>query len=187
MARFGLSGTMLLGLAALILLTPHAIRAGGETPPNTAGAVTVETIPAVTAMVLSVTGSLEQHGEAVPQLMKHVVHRGLIRGTPFGVYHSNPEEVPEDSLLWEICVPVPAETQATAPFEVREFPEMLAAVVVCTGPYEGTAPCYGVLTEWIAENGYDLAGSPQEHWIASPQGTAPEEMQARIVYPVAKR
>jgi AraC family transcriptional regulator len=178
---------MLLGLAALILLAPHGIRAADETLPNTAGAVTVDTIPAVTAMVLPMTGSLEQHAEAIPQLMKHVVRRGVIRGAPFGVYHSNPEEVPEDSLLWEVCVAVSAGTEATAPFELREFPEMLAAVVVCTGPYAGTGPCYGVLTEWIAENEYDLVGSPQEHWVSAPQGTAPEEMQVRILYPVTKR
>jgi effector-binding domain-containing protein len=151
---------------------------------NQAGPARIESIPAATLLVLPKTGSYEQHGEAIAQITRYAMKRNLMRGGPFAVYYSNPEEVAEDSLRWEICIPVPEGTEPEPPFAIRQTPEMKAAVLVCTGPYEGTAPCYGVLSVWIAENGHAIAGPVEEHWMSDPQTMPAEKLQARIVFPV---
>jgi effector-binding domain-containing protein len=154
---------------------------------NQVSEITVETIPEMTALVLPMTGSYEQHGEAILQVVTRAASTGIIRGAPFGVYHSNPEETPEDSLRWDICVPVAADAEAKPPFEVRKLPAMEAAVVTCTGPYEGTSPCYGALSAWLVPSGYQLGGSPQEHWLSDTRTTPPEMCVARILFPIVTR
>ena len=161
----------------------------GEGPPagNTASEVNVEKIPALTALCLPVVGSYGQTTAAITKLMMYAGPKGLSRGAPFGVYYSDPEEVAEDSLRWAICVPVAAGAKAEGPFQVKEFPEMEAASVLCTGPYEAAASCWGVLSTWLAGSAYHLAGAPQEHWLSDPQGVPPEKQQARILFPVVRK
>ncbi len=154
---------------------------------NKSSPVTVEKIPALTALVLPITGSYNQHQEAIAKIMTYVMSKGIMRGAPFGIYHSNPETTPTDSLRWGVCVPVAPDAKAEVPFEIVQFPEIEAAVVTCTGPYEGTSPCYGVLSKWLAESEYTLAGSVQEHWLSDIQSVPAEKLQAKIVYPVMKK
>ena len=80
-----------------------------------------------------------------------------------------------------------ADAEAKPPFEVRKLPAMEAAVVTCTGPYEGTAPCYGALTAWLGWSAYQLGGSPQEHWLSDTRTVPPEMCVARILFPIVKR
>ncbi len=154
---------------------------------NRASEVTVEQIPALTVLALPMRGSYAAHGEAIMKAVNQAMSTGIIRGGPFAVYHDSPERVPEDSLRWEICVPVAAEAKAQAPFEVRTMPAMEAAVVTCTGPYSGTGPCWGALTAWLEKSDYQLGGSPQEHWLSDARSVPAEQCVARIVFPVTRR
>jgi len=187
---------VLLALCSVAALAEEPIPAAGnpvpvpapgmtKSAPNTASEVKLETLPAVTLLALQITGSFDQHAAAISKVMGYVMPRGIMRGAPLGLYYNDPEKVPVDSLRWDICVPVPPETKAEAPFVLLTLPEMQAAVVTCTGPYEGTTPCYGALTAWLEKNRYAIAGPVQEHWFSQP-GTAPETMQSRIVFPVKK-
>ena len=172
-------------LAAVPVAPPAAPVAAAKPAPNTAGEVTLETLPAVTLLALPMTGSFDQHAVAIGKVMGYVMPKGLMRGAPLGLYYDDPEKVPVDSLRWDICVPVPPETKAEAPFVLLAQPEMQVAVVTCTGPYEGTTPCYGALTAWLEKNSYAIAGPVQEHWLSDPS-TPPEKMQSRIIFPVKK-
>jgi AraC family transcriptional regulator len=170
-------------VAALVAVGSSPARDAAPAP-NRAGPVIVKTIGAVTLLALPVTGSFDQHADAIGKLMDYVVPKNLMLGAPLGIYYDDPETVPVDSLHWDIAVPVAPGTKAVAPFVVRRLPEMLAALIVCTGPYEGAAPCYGALADWIAKNGYALVGPVQEHWLSDPM-VAPEKMQSQIIFPVA--
>lgn len=153
--------------------------------PNLAGEVKLETLPPVTFLALPVTGSFAQHSAVITKVMGYVMPKGIMLGAPLGLYYNDPDRVPVDSLRWAVCVPVAPETKVEAPFVLRNMPEMQAAVVMCAGPYEGTAPCYRVLTAWLEKNGYVLAGPVQEHWLSDPS-TPPEKRQSRIVFPAKK-
>lgn len=180
-----------LATASLVLLA--AATAATQTtqpetapPVNTVGEVTVETAPAMTVLVLPMTGSYDQHREAIGRLFQYAGSAGIAPvGAPFGVYHNDPDEVAEEALVWEIAVPVSADATAEAPFEVRQVPERQLAAVLCTGPFDGTTPCYEALYTWIGANGYTPAGPPEEHWISDPGNTPPESLQERIAVPVA--
>jgi DNA gyrase inhibitor GyrI len=170
---------------------PAATTVAAEVPaamkrmPNLAGEVKLETLAPVTFLTLPVKGSYAQHSAAISKLMGYVMPKGIMLGAPLALYYDDPEKVPADSLRWAICVPVAPETKVEAPFVLLNMSETQAAVVGCTGPYEGTTPCYGVLTAWLQKNGYALAGPVQEHWLSDPS-TPPEKRQSRIVFPVKK-
>jgi len=153
--------------------------------PNTASEVTLQTLPATTLLALPMRGSFDQHGAAIGKVIQYAMKTGVMRGAPLGLYYDDPEKVPADSVRWEVCVPVAPEAKVEEPFVICTLPEMQAAVVTCTGPYEGTTPCYGVLTAWLAQNGYVISGPVQEHWLSDPS-MSPEEMQSKIVFPVKK-
>jgi AraC family transcriptional regulator len=177
-------------IAAVALALLACWPAAGEDPvtaANKASEVVVEQVPEMTVLVLPMRGSYATHGEAIMKAVGQAASTGVIRGGPFGVYHDNPEQVPEDSLHWDICVPVAAEAKAEAPFQVRKLPAMEAAVLTCTGPYESTAPCWGVLAAWLAKSEYAFGGSPQEHWLSDVRSVPPEQCVARIVFPVVKK
>ncbi|MBU1702553.1 MAG: GyrI-like domain-containing protein [Candidatus Eisenbacteria bacterium] len=156
--------------------------------PNSMSEIKAETLPAMTLVALSMSGSYEQHGAAIGKLMMYTGMSGFqMTGGPFGIYLNSPEEVAEDSLLWQVCVPVAGVTAVEKPYELIEMPEMLAAYGICTGPIETTDPCYGVLFEWIAKNSYETAGPLQEHWLTDDRTTPPEENKTKIVIPVVKK
>ncbi len=168
----------------------QASAAVGEKPMiagNQASEITVEKLPSMTVLALPMTGSYDQHGQAIMQVVTQAASTGIIRGAPFGVYHSDPEKTPEASLRWDICVPVAADAKAGPPFEVRKLPAMEAAVVTCTGPYEGTSPCYGALTAWLAKSDYQLGGPVQEHWLSDTRSVPPEKCVARILFPIVRK
>lgn len=159
----------------------------GDAPaptPNTWSEPQLETMPAMTVIALSVTGSFEQHHEKIGELMGHVGPTGMAQGAPFGVYYNDPAEVPEAELAWAVAIPVAAEATAEAPFEVHQVPERQVATLTCTGPYETTHPCYAPLFEFVAAQGLQPAGPPEEHWLGDPETTAPAELQAKVVLPV---
>lgn len=152
-----------------------------------ASEVTVEQIAEMTVLVLPMRGPYTMHGEAIMKAVAQAASTGVIRGGPFGVYHDDPQQVPADSLRWDICVPVAAEAKAEAPFEVRQLPAMEAAVLTCTGPYEATSSCWGVLSAWLAKSDRALGGSPQEHWLSDARSVPPEQCVARIVFPLVRK
>lgn len=162
----------------------------GEKPAlavNQVSAVAVEKIPEMTVLVLPMTGSYDQHGQAIMQVVTQAASTGIIRGAPFGVYHSDPEQTPVDSLRWDVCVPAAADAKVGPPFEIQKLPAMEAAVVTCTGPYAGTASCYGALRAWLAKSEYQLGGPVQEHWLSDTRSVPPEKCMARILFPIVKK
>jgi AraC family transcriptional regulator len=167
------------------LASAFGATAAGEVPANKAGKVKLESLPATTVLALPIRGTYEQHPDALARLMGYAAPKGVVRGAPLGIYYNDPERVPPDSLRWEVAVPVPAGTRADAPFVVRTLPAMEAAVVICTGPYEGAGSCYAALSAWVEKHGYLAPGPVQEHWLSDPS-TPPEKMQSKIVFPVMK-
>jgi effector-binding domain-containing protein len=154
---------------------------------NQIGEIRADSIWAMSVLVLPMRGSYDQHPAAIMKLVTYAGPKGIMRSMPFGIYYDDPTKVPADSLRWDICVPVAADTQTEAPFEVRTLPAMFAAEVVCTGPYEGTAVCYAALMEWVGKNGYVISGPCQEHWLGDPMTMPPEKLESRIIFPVSKK
>lgn len=152
--------------------------------PNRVGEIQAMTLPAHTVLALPMQGSFKQQQGAIYKILDYTKNRKLKGPAIFCTYHNRTAKVPIDSLKWEIAVEVPAGTPAEAPFVVRDVPERLAAVVVCTGSYSGTVDCYAPLYDWIAANGYAAAGPLEEHWLSDSAQTRADDCQTRIVVPV---
>lgn len=110
-------------------------------------------------------------------------------GPPFTRYH-DPEFRPTD-LDVEVDFPVAVgvenavETPAGRKLEVTDVPGGEAAVVLHEGPYETIDEAYSAIGTWIADNGFHIAGPPQEAYLRAPGGGELEPL-TEIRFPVSR-
>ena len=129
-------------------------------------------------------GPYSQMQEAMGGLMAMIEEQSLaMSGPPVGVYYNSPVEVPPEELLWEVCFPVSgaAEGEGVKTLEAREV-----AAAIHRGPYHEVGATYEALTQWIAEEGYQIAGPAEEVYLNNPQEVPPEELLTEVRLPVAK-
>jgi AraC family transcriptional regulator len=88
---------------------------------------------------------------------------------PFGRYHNSPAEVPPEGLSWEVGFPVPAGTEAPAPFEVRTIDDGTVATALVGGPHDAAERPWAQLVEWAEKDGYQVAGPAMELWLDGPK------------------
>jgi uncharacterized protein (TIGR02246 family) len=129
------------------------------------GAFSVRESDAFHAVMLPMTGSFGQHGDAIAKLALWLGQAGVKPlGPPFGRYLNSPEQVPEAALAWEVGFPVPAGTTAEAPFEVRQIDDGLVAYAVIGGPRDGQDRPWPQLAQWAEKRNYTLSGPAMEIW-----------------------
>ncbi len=134
------------------------------------GLVSVKEVAPIHAVVLPMTGSHAQLGEAIGRLAVWLRSAGVKSlGGPFGRFHNSPDEVGEASLRWEVGFPVPAGTHAAVPYEVREIPGGAVAYVVSGGPHEMAATQWAQFLDWVEERGYQVDGPATEIWLDGPK------------------
>ncbi|MEK3748125.1 MerR family transcriptional regulator [Paenibacillus sp. FSL E2-8871] len=102
-------------------------------------------------------------------------------GTPITIYHS--EEYNPAGNDTEFALPIEEIVNGT-----RELREGLCAKSVYKGPYSELTSVYAKLTEWIENEGYEMANSPYEKYITDPTQTSdPEDLVTEVYFPVKKR
>jgi hypothetical protein len=69
----------------------------------------------------------------------------------------------------------------------ERFEEGLAAQVMYVGPYRDEGPSIAALHEFIAQEGFAVAGKHHEIYLGDPRRTAPERLRTVIRQPVAHR
>ena len=87
---------------------------------------------------------------------------------------------PATSPIWRVWPPLAGEVFR------RQVPGGTVAVTVHHGPYLEIASAYHVLTAWITEHGYEMAGPPREIYLSDPQTVAPEDLMTRVEFPVPR-
>lgn len=122
------------------------------------------------AVVLPMTGSYAQHGEAIGRLAVWLESAGVKpAGPPFGRYMNSAEDVPEEQLQWEVGFPVAEGTQAAAPFEVREIFDGDVASASIGGQRDGAQRPWAQLVAWAEKQGYHITGPAMEIWAGESQ------------------
>jgi DNA-binding transcriptional MerR regulator len=99
---------------------------------------------------------------------------------PFGIYHG-PINEDEDGPI-EVCWQLEGEMASAGEMTVRTLPGGRLAAVAIHGPdcyFPAILSAYDAACQWIVDNGYELAGSPQEAWLSQPG----EEEQMEIRWP----
>ena len=117
--------------------------------------VQTKTVPSMAVMSLSFTGSYEQTGEKLDELIGWVLRAGHpYGGAPIGVYYDEPGKVPDDKLRGEVCVPMAEVCDSGFQMTRKELPACEVAYAIHQGPYAQIKPVYEQIFAWIAENGY---------------------------------
>jgi uncharacterized protein (TIGR02246 family) len=145
---------------------PEAAASGSQSAQQQAPAFATKQVEAYTALVLPMTGSYNQIGDAIGRVAAEI--GGPPAGPPFGIFNNAPGSVPESELSWEVGFPVPAGTTAKPPFSVRKFPAETVAFAVIEAPYEAERP-WQQFIEWVNGQGYQIMGSAMEIWMEGPK------------------
>lgn len=134
------------------------------------GGFAVTQAPRIHAVVLPMTGPYRRHGEAIGRLAAWLAAANVAPSGPaFGRYLNSPGEVPEEALLWEVGFPVPAGTEAPAPFETRDIDDATVVTATVGGSHETTPRPWAELVDWAQKNGYEIAGPAMEIWQPGPR------------------
>jgi hypothetical protein len=70
---------------------------------------------------------------------------------------------------------------------LTRFAEGRCAQVMHVGPYSAEGPTIAALHEFIAENGYALAGKHHEIYLGDPRRSAPDKLRTIVRQPVERR
>ena len=54
------------------------------------------------------------------------------------------------------------------------------------GAYDQVRASFGALREWIADNGYEIAGPPEEAYLSKIEDAPPQELLTEVRFPVTK-
>ncbi len=148
----------------------------------------VERTEPMTVAALSMRGPWSQIPEGLGRLYGWVGEKGLTPvGMPHAVYFTGPE-TPAADASWELWAPIAGSAALSQPdergFHVKHIDAMTTAVAVHIGPYEKIAPVYDALSQWVAENGYEVAGPPMEAYMSDPDDVPPEEYVTQVRMPI---
>ncbi len=154
--------------------------------------VTLKKTEPMTVAFVAKRGPYSLISQAFGQLYGWIGQKGYIpAGPPVGVYFNDPQQVPAEQLLWEIRSPIAGRVAPSGPNEqglgVKRVKAAKVAATLHKGPYDKIGTVYGALVGWIMENGYQIAGPPEEVYLSDPQKTPPKELVTEIRFPVRKK
>ncbi len=126
-----------------------------------------------TVASIKMTGGFSQIPETFQRLYGWIAHKGYQAiGPSIAVYYNIPGEVPEEQLRWELMSQIPDDTTEMAPgtdgVAVKKLEAVKVASTMYEGPYEKIEPVYIALNTWLANNNYELKGSPEELYYNDP-------------------
>jgi DNA gyrase inhibitor GyrI len=162
---------------------PEAPKAPAEPAPPE---VTVKTVEPMLALVVPMKGSYLQHEAAFGQLFGALGTLGVApAGPPFGRYFDDADQVAEADLRWELGFPISAKAEVAAPFEVKEIPGGLMAVVVQEGPYEASVQgAFATAMGWLPTSGYQVVDAPMAFFLGDMMSGT--DVRAEVRLPVEK-
>ncbi len=154
--------------------------------------VMVKQTKPMTVAFISVKGHFNQIPTAFGRLYSWITEKGYKpRGPAIAVYYDVPGQVPDDQLRWELRSQISEDIVAIGPDEqglgVKRVGAVQVAATMHKGPYEEIEGTYRALMAWVAENGYEINGPPEELYFNDPAEMLPEELLTEIRIPISKK
>lgn len=132
--------------------------------------------------MLPVSGLPDFFGAAFGRLGEYIGREGgKVSGMPLAVYYS----VTESAVDVEAVLPAVFDVLENLPSEGDIIPADLpggpAVEYVYFGPYDGMAPIYGEIEQWLQDNGKVSAGPPREVYHSEPAGD-PSTWETHVIW-----
>ena len=119
-------------------------------------------------------------GQAYGRLCESLAaDRIAMRGPALGLWHSTPDMLTNETV--DAAFEVDAESVSNPEVAVTKIPATDVATVVHIGPFSEFQQCHVALSEWMATNGFHLAGPYREIYHSHGEESATTEVQ----YPIA--
>jgi effector-binding domain-containing protein len=147
--------------------------------------VEVKQVPAQLALVVHTRVSLqtikEGMGAAFDMLLRHARETGAqFVGPPFVLY----PETPSGEFPIAVCMPAAPGAVAGDEVVLEELPAVEAATLLYQGPYDGMAPSWRHLMEWVGASGRRPAGPVREIYLSDPDEVSEEDLLTELVVPL---
>ena len=153
--------------------------------------VTFRQEPALRVAALEHRGAFNAMGTTFDRLSAWAAARGLIGAqTRFlGLYHDDPQSVPEKDLRSDACLTVPEGVEGSDGVRILDLPPSRVAVLVFKGPYAELEAAYTWLyREWLPNSGEEPADQPpREDYLNDPKSLPPAEWLTEILLPLKEK
>ena len=117
--------------------------------------VEIKSIDSADVMCLEFTGSYEQTGDRLDELLAWVLRSGHPwAAAPVGVFYDDPDKVEADKLRAQVAVRVDERCDGDDLVKRKNLPGAEMACLAYEGPIGDIGKAYGELFEWIGANGY---------------------------------
>jgi AraC family transcriptional regulator len=148
--------------------------------------IQVKNFPAHKIVYKEITGSYDQFGEYINELVNWRMNQSPRPDSILmvGIFPDNPELVPVDSLKSVVGIVVPEDFEGDENHPVKEIPAMTAASVLLKGPYDRIVSKFEGIYGWIAQNDYAVAGPLYEYYLKGGPGVPETEYMTEIRIPV---
>jgi len=119
--------------------------------------ITIKTVKSLNVLSLSFTGSYEQSGDRLDDLLAWVLRAGHPwSGSLIGIFYDDPEKVAEDDLRGEVAVPVDEDCDGDDRVARKSLPGAEMACLTYEGPITGIGSAYHEVFEWLRASGWQF-------------------------------
>lgn len=150
-----------------------------------------QTEPATVAYAM-LKGSYSESAGALKKLYAWMQAKGYVPvGPPVGVFSSTQAALGEDRLAGEVRCPIAGASYPEEPDEdglgVKVVPGDFVAAAVHRGPLERLGETYDLLATWVAQNGYVIAGPPEEVYYSDVSKVSSQGLVTEVRFPVRRK
>jgi AraC family transcriptional regulator len=168
--RSGLLAAVLMLAIVLPLVAQEQAQTPPAAPAATLSAVEVKQITPYRYAALMMKGSYDQHSSAFQHLYQLAGEQNLGYDFQiFGIYFSDPSQVPVDQLDWQVGFALTEGQQIKEPLVEQKWDYEQIAVLTYDGPFnEEMNKGPQALMTWIMSNGYTPVGPMMEKYLTMP-------------------
>lgn len=107
---------------------------------------------------------------------------------PLSIFYDCPEETAPENLRSEIAIPIKGSAHSDTDIKIKELSGMQVAAIKHKGPAGEYKKTYGLLREWVTQNGYECNGPFIEVYTKKPKNVGGKTiLYSEIQAPVKKK
>jgi AraC family transcriptional regulator len=168
--------------------TRREVDAGSERNPEFYQ-VEIKSMPAIRVAMIEHRGDYRLTSKTFERLMTLAATTGLLRRETrtIGIYHDDPESVPQAELRSAACITVPDDWMPSGELTEAHVEGGRFATIIHTGPYAELKTAYDWLYQtWLPTSAEVPRNLPcVEEYLNDPRQTAAKDLRTAVMMPVA--